>query len=487
MSQQVDRYDVLVIGAGPGGTAAAARAAELGASVAVAEARRTGGTCVNTGCVPTRVLAKTARLVREARTAAGYGVEVGDPSVVWPRTVARVRAVIERIHQVKAEPYRLADLGVDLFLEGAARFVDPHTVELADSGRRLRADQVILCVGGRSRRLPIPGAELAVIPEQVLDLPAVPRRLTVVGAGNTGAQLVTVFNAFGSEVTLLDKAPRILAATDEAISTVVHDSFVSQGVTVRTGIDTVSGLERVEGAGDRPPGASPPVLLTWTDGDGEHREVMDAVIMSTGWPAATDGLGLDAAGLHAAGSGVAVDEYLRTEVEHIFAVGDVNQQDMLVQAAHAEAEAAATNAVVGASRRAPHQLLPAGGFTDPDYAGVGLTEEQARDRDPDVVVACVPYSVLERAVIDGREVGFLKLVADRRREVLLGAHAAGESAVEVIQAVTTAMAAGVDVHTLTRVEFAYPTYSAIIGMAARELREVPEGTPRRPAQERARR
>ena len=143
---------------------------------------------------------------------------------------------------------------------------------------------------------------------------------------------------------------------------------------------------------------------------------------------------------------------------------------MLVQAAQFEGEAAAENAVLGANRRTPHHLLPAGGFTDPDYAGVGLTEAQARERDPHVTVATVRYDRLERAVIDDREEGFLKLVADRRRDTLLGAHAAGESAVEVIQAVTTAMAAGADVTTLAGVEFAYPTYSAAIGEAARRLR-----------------
>jgi len=140
-----------------------------------------------------------------------------------------------------------------------------------------------------------------------------------------------------------------------------------------------------------------------------------------------------------------------------------------VQAAQFEGEAAAENAVLGASVRAPHRLLPAGGFTDPDYAGVGLTEEQARDRDPACVVATVRFADLDRAVIDDRERGFLMLIADRRRELILGAHAVGENAVEVIQSVTTAMAAGIDVATLAGVRFAYPTYSAVIGMAARAL------------------
>jgi len=472
---QTDSYEVLVVGAGPAGTSAAIRAAELGATVGLVEARRTGGTCVNTGCVPTRVLAKTARFVRDVRAATGYGIDVGEPVVDWSRTVAKVRQVVERIHEVKADPERLADLGVDLLLEGRARFVDPHTMELSDTGRRVRAEHVVLCVGGRSRRLPVPGAELALVPEQVLDMPEVPRRLAVVGAGNTGAQLVTVFSALGSDVTLLEVAPRILTAMDDDISRTVQDSFEAHAVDVHVGIRSLVSLARPGGAAaDRVPGAhvaGGPVEVTWLDREGrEHRREADAVLMSTGWPAAVEGLGLEAAGITTDGRAIEVDEFFRTEVEHVFAAGDANQQFMLVQAAHVEAEAAATNAVLGPTRRAPHRLLPSGGFTDPDYAGVGLTETQARARDPKVSVATVRYDRLERAVIDDREQGFLKLVADRRRDTLLGAHAAGESAVEVIQAVTTAMAAGVDVTTLAGVEFAYPTYSAAIGEAARRLR-----------------
>jgi pyruvate/2-oxoglutarate dehydrogenase complex dihydrolipoamide dehydrogenase (E3) component len=147
--------------------------------------------------------------------------------------------------------------------------------------------------------------------------------------------------------------------------------------------------------------------------------------------------------------------------------GDANGSSMLVQAAVFEGETAAENAVLGATRTTPHHLLPEGGFTDPDYAGVGLTEEKARERDAECHAVTVPYAAVERPIIDDREQGFLKLVVDRRRELILGAHAVGENAVEVITAVASAMAAGTDLATLARVKFAYPTYSAVIGHAAR--------------------
>ncbi|MFC0682771.1 dihydrolipoyl dehydrogenase family protein [Lysobacter korlensis] len=455
---QPEHYDIAVIGAGPAGTAAALRAAELGAKVVVLEAGRVGGTCVNTGCVPTRVLAKTARLIREARSADDYGIAVGTPVIDWAATVARVHERVDAVRSIKREAERFAQAGVALIQEGRARFQDDRTLVL-ESGRRVTAGSILICVGGHSKRLPIPGAELATVPEDVLSLPELPRRVAVIGAGNTGAQLVTVFSSFGSEVTLLDVAPRVLMASDASISELVASSLAGHGVDVRTGIQTVERLDRASDGS---------ITLTWREHESRSAE-FDAVIMATGWPADVEDLDLDKAGVETVRSAIPADQYFRTIVPHIFAVGDSNGRDMLVQAAQFEGEAAAENAVLGANRRTPHHLLPAGGFTDPDYAGVGFTEQQARERDPSCVVATVRYRDLDRAVIDDRERGFLKLIADRRRELILGAHAVGENAVEVIQSVTTAMAAGIDVSTLAGVRFAYPTYSAVIGMAARAL------------------
>ena len=456
-------FDLAVIGAGPAGTAAALRAAELGAKVVVLEADRVGGTCVNTGCVPTRVLAKTARLIREARSADDYGIGVGAPRIDWAATVARVHERVDAVRSIKREAERFTQAGVTLIQEGRARFEGERTLVL-DSGRRVTADSILICVGGHSRRLPIPGAELATVPEDVLSLPDLPGRVAVIGAGNTGAQLVTVFRSFGSAVTLLDVAPRVLMTSDASISELVASSLVEHGVDVRTGIETVESLERLEDGSIR---------LTWAK-DGRQAADFDVVIMATGWPADIDDLGLENAGVDRERSFIPTDRYFRTNVPHIFAIGDANGRDLLVQGAQSEGEAAAENAVLGANRRTPHHLLPAGGFTDPDYAGVGLTEQEARERDAACVVATVDYADLDRAVIDDRERGFLKLIADRRRELILGAHAVGENAVEVIQSVTTAMAAGIDVSTLAGVRFAYPTYSAVIGMAARALLAVRE-------------
>jgi pyruvate/2-oxoglutarate dehydrogenase complex dihydrolipoamide dehydrogenase (E3) component len=458
--QGSDRYDVLVIGSGPAGAAAGLRAAELGARTVVVEAERIDGMCVNTGCVPTRVLAKAARTVRDIQDAATYCAAVGEPSVTWDRLVARVRAVIEQVQATKNTVQTLEAAGATVLVEGRAWFLDPHTVQLAGSGRKLRSDAIIVCSGGRSRKLSIPGGDLALAAEDVADLERLPARVAIVGSGSTGSQLATIFNAFGSEVSLLEIQPRILPGVDVDVAGVVEGSFRSQGVNVQTGIERVDRIDEVAPGQLR--------LAYRRGGDGTQLDV-DAVVLSVGWPARTDDLALESAGVRVGPSTIPANEYLQTNVPHIYVAGDADGEAMLVQAAEIEGVAAATNAVLGPTRTVKHALLPFGGFTDPDYAGVGLTEGDARQRDRECLVASVPYAESERAIIDDRTIGFLKLICDRRRSLLLGAHAVGEQAVEIIQAVTTAMAAGADVATLARVEFAYPTYSAIIGQAAERL------------------
>lgn len=455
----MQHHDVIVIGAGPAGTAAAVRAAELGADVAVIEAVRPGGVCTNTGCTPVRVLARTARLLRDARSAATYGVGLGEPTVDWAATMTQVRTVVERVHGVKREAERFAEAGVDL-VHGRARFSDPHTVELLGGEERLSADHLVVAVGGHSRRLPFPGSDLAVLGEQVLDLAALPARIAIVGSGSTGVQLATIFAAFGSEVTILDVADRLVPTADLDVSRVLGEAFDASGIAVHTGIAGVGALAGIPG-GRR---------LTWTGAGGAAGEVeVDEVLLCVGWPAAVEGLGLESAGLSVEGGRLAVDAYLRTDVPHILACGDVTGDAMLVQAAETEGAAAGANAVLGPQRAVRHGLLPWGGFTDPDIAGVGLTEAQARERDPGCIVATVRYEEVERPVIDDRAVGFCKLIVDRHREIVLGAHAAGEQAVEVVQAITTAMAAGATPAVLAAVEYAYPSYSAIIGEASRRV------------------
>ena len=468
-----DHYDVVVVGAGPAGVSAAVRAAQLGASVAVVEATRVGGTCVNTGCVPTRVLARAARLLREVRAAGDVGIDAAQPAVAWERTTARVRTVVEQVQGAKDIARQLNAAGVTLVTEGWARFTDPHTIELSGTGRRLRADAVVLATGGRSQRLPVEGIELTWVPEHVVDLERLPRSVAVVGSGNTGSQLVTVFSSFGVRVTVFELADRVLPTSDRDVSAALDAAFRAGGVDVRTGVEGLRRVEALENGMRR-------VVVGVAGGSEVHVDV-DEVVVCAGWPARLEGLGLEAAGVESARSKIPVDRHQRTNVGHIYVAGDADGDAPLVQAGIADGYVAATNAVAGL-RGGPadgsgsaqqvetdHAILPSGGFTDPDYGQVGLTEDDALAQHPDALVVTVPYASVERAVIDGRTAGFLKLIATADARRIVGAHAVGEEALEVIQSVASAMAAGADVRALATTEYAYPTYTSIIGLAAVEV------------------
>ncbi|MBC7552071.1 MAG: NAD(P)/FAD-dependent oxidoreductase [Cellulomonas sp.] len=459
-------YDVVVIGAGPAGVSAAVRAAELGARTVLVEAVRVGGTCVNTGCVPTRLLARTVRVLRDARSADDFGVKVPAADLIWTRTTARVRAAIEQVHTAKDIAGRLDAAGVRLITEGWARFTDPHTIELSGSGRRLSGAAFVIATGGSSRTLPIEGFELTTVAERIVDLEALPASVAIIGSGATGSQLVTVFSGFGVAVTLLELADRVLPAADREVSDAIEAAFVASGVDVRTGISSIEGVRALDDGRRR-------VVLTGPAGEVEQHVDVELVVVCAGWPARLDGLGLAAAGVRSTRTSIPVDSRQRTNVAHIFVAGDADSDAQLVQAGEADGIVAATNAVAGARTGSfmltDHSVLPAGGFTDPDYGQVGLTEEQAIAEYPGALIATVPYTRVDRAVIDQRTIGFLKLVSTPDNAQLLGAHAVGEEALEVIQAVAVAMAAGADVATLASIEFAYPTYTSIIGLAAAAL------------------
>jgi len=230
--------DVIVIGAGPAGVLAALRAADLGARTALVTRAEFGGMAANDGPVPVRTLARAARLIREARQLGQYGVTVSEPALDYPRLLARVREVVDDVRAHSSLRRQIDSLGVTVHEHaGAARFTDPHTVG-AESGLRLRADKIIICAGGVSRRLPIPGFELTSTHSDAWGLTAVPPSMLVIGAGATGAQVASIFNAFGSRVQLFEAAPRILATEDEDVAAAVPRCWRAGGGDRTGGCDS---------------------------------------------------------------------------------------------------------------------------------------------------------------------------------------------------------------------------------------------------------
>jgi len=448
--------DVIVIGAGPAGVLAAARAADLGAQVTLVTRGEFGGMAANDGPVPVRTLAHAARLLRDARQLGLYGIAVGEPVLDYPRLLARVRPVVNDVRAHSVFRGQVDALGVTVYEQaGAARFADLHTIETA-SGLRLQAEKLIICTGGVSRRLSVPGFELTATHSDAWGLTSVPPSMLVIGGGATGAQVASIFNAFGSRVQLFQAGPRILPTEDEDVSSAVAAAFRESGMVVREDFGAIESFERT------PRGVR---MIFSKDGVRDSAEAALAVV-AVGWMADTAGLGLAMAGVETDHRGfIRVDAYLRTSVPHIFAAGDITGRLLLVPQAIQDGFVAATNAVRGMTMTRGDRVSPIGSFTDPEYAQVGLTEAKARETH-DVVTVVVRFDSTTRTIIDGRTAGFCKLIVDRATYKLLGCHVVGERAVEITQVAAIAMAAGMRVDDLAQVPLSFPTYTGILGRAA---------------------
>ena len=364
-------FDVIVIGAGPAGVVAALRAADLGAKTALITRDEFGGMAANDGPIPVRTLAHAARLIREARQLGLYGITVGEPVLDYPRLLARVREVVNDVRAHSAFRRQIDSLEVTVYERaGAARFTDPHTIE-TESGLRLQAEKIIICTGGVSRRLSVPGFELTATHSDAWALTSVPPSMLVIGGGATGAQVASIFNAFGSRVQLFQAGPRILPTEDEDVSAAVAAAFRESGIVVRENFGEIEYFEKT------PSGVR---MIFSKDGARDSAEAALAVV-AVGWVANTAALNLAAAGVETNQRGfVGVDAYLRTSAPHIFAAGDITGRLLLVPEAIHDGFVAATNAVRGATMTLEDRVSPIGSFTDPEYAQVGLTEAKAREK-----------------------------------------------------------------------------------------------------------
>ncbi len=452
-------FDVMVIGGGPAGTTAAMRARELGARVALVERGRMGGTCTNDGCVPTRVLAHAARLARDSRQYAAYGLVGAPPSVDFSAVIARTQQMVYRIHEKKQLVGNLQHVGVEVIAgNGSARFHDEHTLVLP-GGESYQAEKYILAAGGHARRFPFPGSDYALTHSDIWSLKQLPASVAVIGGAATGCQLASIFADFGTQVWMLERSDDILAIEDNAVTRVVEAAFCERGIEVVTGIDGVDHIER-KGKG---------LGLRYSLQGEAHDIQVEAVVLAVGWVGNIEELNLEAAGVQTERSYIVVDDYLRTTAPHIFAAGDITGRMMLVQSGSYEGRIAAENAIMGVGQSYEHLIVPHGGFTDPEYGSVGMTEKQAHDAGLDIISAEVPYEDLDRAVIDGHTTGMCKLIVSQETHRILGAHIVGEQALESIQMIAAGMAADMWVEQLAELELAYPTYTAAVGLAARQI------------------
>jgi pyruvate/2-oxoglutarate dehydrogenase complex dihydrolipoamide dehydrogenase (E3) component len=460
--------DVVVIGAGPAGSAAALRAADLGATTALVTRGAFGGMAANDGPIPVRTLAHAARLIREARQLGQYGISTADVALDY-------EALVERAGQVVAEAAAHSTLrpqidraGVTVYEHaGTAHFADVHTIA-GERSPTFRAKKVVICAGGISRKLNVPGWELTVTPSDAFGLTVVPKSAIVIGAGATGAQVASIFNALGTRIELFQSGPRIIPTEDEEVSHEVAAAFREDGIAVHEDFGSLVRFER------SPLG----VRMKFCKNAIEASVEAELAVSAIGWVADVAGLQLANAGVETNDRGsLRVDEYLQTSTANIFAAGDIIGRSMLVPQAVRDGFIAGNNAAGGTALRVPMDVEPIGSFTDPEYAKVGLTEEEAREDHP-VLVARALYAETTRPIIDGRTRGFCKLVADRVSLRILGCHVVGERAVEVAQMAAIAVTAGMKIDDLARIPLSFPTYANVLGRAAlRAVRELGTNRP----------
>jgi len=451
----VIEVDVAVLGGGPGGYPAAIRAAQLGLSVAVIEQGRLGGTCLNVGCIPTKAWVQSAHAMKDAHeTFAKLGVNVPSVELDFSQVQKNKLDIVER--SVSGVGGLLKANGITV-VEGRGQFTNANTIA-TDSGETIVFKNAVIATGSSPTRPPVEGIDgpRCVDSTGLLAIDAVPPRLIVLGGGVIGVEFASVFSHFGSEVTIVEMLDHLIAAEDAEARTELERAFKKRKITQHLS----ARASRVEDTKDG-------VILHFVDANGADQQVEgDIVLVATGRRANVEGIGLEAAGVNYEPIRIITDEYRRTNVPHIYAVGDVAGYWQLAHTAFREGELAADN--IAGHHIAVSGAVPRCIYTDPEIAGVGLTEEEAiaeygKDR---IRVGKFPFSALARAAMFADRTGFVKTIHETTLDELLGVVVVGMSATEIINAGVVGIDAEARVDTIGDSITAHPTLAEALKEAA---------------------
>ncbi|MCM1516678.1 MAG: dihydrolipoyl dehydrogenase [Paraprevotella sp.] len=409
-------HQLIIIGAGPGGYEVAVKAAKSGLSVLIVEARHVGGTCLNEGCIPTKCLCRNAALLQEIKDAATFGITTGAIQFDLATAIERKNSVVERL--TTGIQTLLKTPGITL-VNGNAKFVDNHTIEV--DGTRYSADHIIIATGSVSKFLPIEGAHSqgVVTSTELLDTKTIPDRLCIIGGGVIGMEFASIFNAFGSEVTVIEYCKEILPAFDRDIAKRLRTALKKQGIAFKTGA-AVTAIRHEEGH----------TIVEYTEKSATRSTEADLVLMAVGRVANTDSLNLTDAGIAFTPKGITVNENMQTSVPHIYAVGDINGLCQLAHAATFQGYRA-LNHILGKTDDIDFDIIPAAVFTLPEVASVGLSEESAEAKGISYSTHKAFYRANGKALSMGEEEGVVKLLTDTNG-IIIGCHIIGKHAADII-------------------------------------------------------
>lgn len=421
-------FDLFVIGAGSGGIATARRAAEYGAKVGVAEFDRLGGTCVNRGCIPKKLMVYASHFPELFTDAEGYGWSAVKSQLDWHKMITAVNNEVIRLNGIYQ---RMLDNSKVELLHGQGKFIDNHTIQVGD--RTVTADKILIAVGGVPVRPDVPGIEHALVSDDVFNLTEQPKKMVILGGGYIGCEFACIMNGLGTEVTQVIRQDLILGGFDRDLRSAIQDGMIHHGIEIITNTQDVSIAKADTG-----------VAVTVNAKDGQSVVLADAVSLAAlGRKPNTANLGLENVDVKTHHGVVLVDKYSQTSVSNIYAVGDCTDNIQLTPVAINEGRAFADTMFGNKPRTMNYADIPTAIFTTPEAATVGLTEEEAREMHGDAIkIYRSSFRPMYYVLPNKQEKTLMKLVVDTTTDRVLGAHMVGDHAAEIIQGVAIAVKMG---------------------------------------------
>lgn len=452
----MNKTDLIIIGAGPGGYETALEAAKEGLTVTLFEGSELGGTCLNAGCIPTKCLVKNAEVVSQFKESEAFGIDDFSFSLDFNKVMERKNNVVATLRAGIAQMMKMAKVNV---VNGFASFIDPNTVEC--NGEQYTADNFIIATGSVSKALPIPGADLECVMDStdILSIDHIPESLTIIGGGVIGMEFATIFSALGSQVTVVEFMKQILPPFDADIAKRLKAALTKKGIKIITGAAATSIEQNDEYQ----------CVVNYTCKGKEDKVVSTDLLMAVGRAPRLDTCGLDKAGVEYTRRGIAVDDWMRTNVPHIFAIGDCNARMMLAHVASFQGMHA-LNAILDREDEIDFNVVPSAVFTIPECGMVGLTQELCKEKGMDILVGQSFYRANGKALAMGESEGLVKLIFDKVSQCLVGAHIMGAQAADMAQQCADLISRGTTRGQMLDIIFGHPTLSEVLMSAARNVK-----------------
>ncbi len=452
------KHDITIIGGGPGGYVAAIKAAQLGKNVALIEKEAIGGVCLNWGCIPTKTLLKSAKVYDMMQHSKDYGITLDTDSlkIDFTSMIKRKNSIVKKL--TGGVKYLLKNNGVTVY-DGFAEVKDAHTITVNDE--TIETKQLIIATGASPAMPPIDGiketkeAGVLLTSKELLDLKEIPKKLTIVGGGVIGVEFATIFNTLGSEVTILEREANILLNVDKELRDMFQKTLEKSGVKVLTNAN-VKTIQKTQSH------------YTYNDSDETLKH--DKLLLSVGMQPNLKGL--EALDLKTTSAGIETDEFMKTNIEDVYAIGDVNGKYQLAHVASHEG-ITAVNHILGKPHPMRYNAIPSGIYTFPEIAQVGLTEEEAKEQNIDYKVSTFPLSANGKALAENEKEGLVKMIADKKYNEIIGVHILAPSATELISESVLGMTLEATAEEFANAIHPHPTLSEMIHETALGILDKP--------------